>query len=266
MAEIVVNGVRTYYEEHGSGPAVVLVHGLGSTGTDLWKQHIADLARDFRVVAYDLRGSGRSEVTPGPYTISLLADDLDALIDALGLAPTALVGHSMGGAVAFEEAARHPDRVLAVVGVGAAIELPEQARAGLATRAETVERDGMNAVAETVATNGTAPAFRQARPEEFQELISLLGSNDVNGYAAQCRALVSMAITEHLGWIAAPVLLVCGELDAVSPPAVNRDAAGWIPNARVVELAGCAHIVPWEKPDELRAALRPFLLEQTASS
>jgi 3-oxoadipate enol-lactonase len=172
------------------------------------------------------------------------------------------MGHSMGSSIVLEEAGRHPDRVRAAVAVGAAIELPAQARAGLATRAETVEREGMNAVAETVATNGTAPAFREAHPEELQALVSLLAGNDVRGYAAQCRALVEMAITEHLGRIAAPVLLVCGELDAVSPPAANREAAGWIPDARVVEIPGCAHIIPWEKPDELREAARPFLLER----
>jgi 3-oxoadipate enol-lactonase len=261
MSEIDVNGVRTYCEEYGSGPSLVLVHGLGATGRDLWKKHIATLAENFRVVAYDLRGSGRSEVTPGPYTISQLADDLDALVDALGLAPAALMGHSMGGSIVLEQAARHPHRVRAVVAVGAAIDLPEQARAGLAARAETVERDGMGAVAETIATNGMAPSFREAHPEEFQEFISLLAGNDVNGYAAQCRALVEMAITEHLPRIAAPALLVCGELDAVSPPAVNREAAGQIPDARTVEVADCAHIVPWEKPDELQEAARPFLLQ-----
>ncbi len=253
--------MRTYYEEYGSGPSLVLVHGLGATGTDLWKKQIADLAGDFRVVVYDLRGSGRSEVTPGPYTIGQLADDLDGLVEALGLAPVALMGHSMGGSIVLEEAGRQPERVRAAVCVGVAIDLPEQARAGLATRAETVEREGMSAVAETVATNGLAPSFREAHAEEFQELVSLLASNDVHGYAAQCRALVEMAISEHLPRIAAPTLFVCGELDAVSPPAANRAGAARMANARVAEIPGCAHIVPWEKPDELRAAARPFLLE-----
>ena len=260
MAEMTINGVRTAYEEYGSGPSLVLVHGLGSTGTDLWKKHIAELARDFRVVAYDLRGSGRSEVTPGPYTVSLLADDLGALIGALDLAPASLMGHSMGGSIVLEEAGRHPERVRALVTVGAAIELPEQARAGLAARAETVERDGMNTVAETVATNGMAPSFREAHAEEFQEYISLLAGNDVHGYAAQCRALVEMAITAHLPRIAAPVLLVCGELDAVSPPAVNEANAAVIPDARVVQIPDCAHIIPWEKPAELLEAAHAFLL------
>ena len=69
MAEITVNGVRTWYEEVGTGEPVVLVHGLGGTGQDIWKKVLAELAETFRVVAYDLRGSGRSDAPPGPYTV-----------------------------------------------------------------------------------------------------------------------------------------------------------------------------------------------------
>lgn len=258
MAEITVNGVRTFYEEYGSGEPVVLVHGLGGTGTDIWKKVIAPLAEEFRVVAYDLRGSGKTDVTPGPYSVELLADDLDGLVSGLGLERVALLGHSLGGGIALRHAASHPDRVRAVMGAGAVAELTEQGRAGIQTRAETVESQGMAAVAETVATNGLAPSFREAHPEEFQELISLLASNKPEGYAAQCRALVAMT-KDHLPQVEAPVLLVCGELDQASPPAMNRENAAQLPNATLIEIPDCAHIIPWEKPDELLGAARPFL-------
>ncbi|MDX6617860.1 MAG: aminoacrylate hydrolase, partial [Gaiellales bacterium] len=96
----------------------MLVHGLGGTGAGIWKRQIAELAAGFRVIVYDLRGSGASEVTPGPYSIDLLADDLRALVEELGLGRTALVAHSMGGSVALAYAARYPGDVLALVGVG----------------------------------------------------------------------------------------------------------------------------------------------------
>jgi 3-oxoadipate enol-lactonase len=259
MAEIVVNGVRTVYEEHGTGDPVVLVHGLGGTGTDTWKKVIAPLAEDFRVVVYDLRGSGKSNVTPGPYSVDLLAEDLDALVSALGLGQVALIGHSLGGGIVLRHAASSPDRVRAVVTVGAVAEPLEQAKAGLEARAQTVESDGMAAVAEMVATGGLAPSFREAHPEEFQELISLLASNDPEGYAAQCRAVVAMT-ADHLPQVEAPVLLVCGELDQASPPAMNRENAARLPNATLAEVADCAHHIQWEKPDKLIAAARPFLL------
>ena len=156
----------------------MLVHGLGGTGAGIWKRQIAELAAEFRVIAYDLRGSGASEVTPGPYSIDLLADDLRALVDALGLGRAALVAHSMGGSIALAYAARYPGDVLALVAVGAPAEFPDQARAGLAARAETVEAEGMGAVAETVATNGVSPTFREGEPDEFREFVALLEGND----------------------------------------------------------------------------------------
>jgi 3-oxoadipate enol-lactonase len=239
----------------------VLVHGLGGTGADIWKRQIDDLAAEFRVISYDLRGSGRSEVTPGPYTIELLAEDLRALVEALELGNAALVAHSMGGSIALAYAARHPGDVRALVGVGAPAGFPDQARAGLAARAETVEAEGMTAVAETVATNGVSPTFREGQPSEFQALIAMLAANDPSGYAAQCRALVGLDLADRLEAITAPVLLVSGDRDGVSPPAVTEANAAAVADGRFVIVADCGHILTWEKPEELASAAWPFLRE-----
>ena len=239
----------------------MLVHGLGGTGTLLWRSQIADLAAEARVIAYDLRGSGQSEVTPGPYTIDLLADDLRSLVDALELGRVALLAHSLGGSIALAYASRSPASVRALVGVGAPVGFPDQARAGLAARAETVEADGMAAVAETVATNGVSPTFREHSPEQFQELIAMLAANDPAGYAAQCRALVGLDLAGRLGEIEAPVLFIAGDRDGVSPPAVTEANAALVPDGRGVLVEDCGHILPWEKPDALARAAWPFLRE-----
>jgi 3-oxoadipate enol-lactonase len=237
------------------------VHGLGGSAAGIWKRQIPDLATEFRVIAYDLRGSGQSEVTPGPYSIDLLSDDLRALVDALKLGRVALMAHSMGGSIALAYAARHPDDVLALVGIGAPAELPDQARAGLAARAETVEAEGMAAVAETVATNGVSPTFREQHPEEFEELIAMLAANDPRGYAAQCRALVDLDLAGRLAEITAPVLLVSGDRDGVSPPAATEANAAALPDGRFTIVEDCGHILTWEKPEALAHAAWPFLRE-----
>ena len=260
MPDIDLNGVHTYYEKRGTGAPLVLVHGLGGS-TETWKKVADPLAADFRVVAYDLRGCGRSAVPPGPYSLEQLVDDLDDLVRGLGLGSVLLMGHSMGGSLALAYAAARPGRVLGVVGVGAPSELPEAGRDGMRTRAETVETQGMGAVAETVATNGMAPSFREAHPDEFQAFVRLLGSNDPAGYAALCRVVADLDITADLGRIAPPVLLVAGTLDLVAPPAANEANLARIPDARYVPVVDCAHIVPWERPEALVEAARPFLLE-----
>jgi 3-oxoadipate enol-lactonase len=235
------------------------VHGLGGTGAGIWKRQIADLASGFRVIAYDLRGSGQSEVTPGPYTIDLLAEDLRALVAALDLGRVSLVAHSMGGSIALAYAAAYPSDVAALVGIGAPATFPEAARTGLEGRAQTVEAEGMGAVAETVATNGVSPTFREGEPEEFQELVALLASNDPAGYAAQCRALVGLDLVDRLAAITAPTLLISGDRDGVSPPAVTEANAAAIPNGTFEIVEDCGHILTWEKPPELAAAAWPFL-------
>jgi 3-oxoadipate enol-lactonase len=259
MKAIDVNGVQTAYLDQGLGDPVVLVHGLGGTATAIFKHLLAPLSGRHHVVAYDLRGSGRSSVTPGPYTVELLAEDLDALLTALDLDAVMLIGHSLGGGIVLEYAATRPDRVRAVVGIGAVTGLPEQGKVGMAARAETVESEGMAAVAETVATNGLASSFREAHPKEFRELVSLIASSDTTGYAAQCRALVAMDVTRQLPGIRCPVLLVCGEKDQASPPAANAANAALIPDARLVEFADTAHIIPWERPEDLLSELTAFL-------
>ena len=188
-----LNGHRAHVEEFGSGPPVVLVHGLGGTGASIWKHQIADLASDSRVITYDLRGSGQSEVTPGPYTIDLLAEDLRALVERARArarrARRALDGRldraRLRGALSVRRlrARRHRR----------AGDVPRPGPHGPRGRArETVESEGMGAVAETVATNGVSPTFREGDPPEFEEFIAMLEGNDPRGYAAQCRALVGL--------------------------------------------------------------------------
>ena len=261
--EVETNGVPTHVEETGSGTPLVLIHGLGGS-TALWKHLVEPLAREFRVVAYDMRGSGGTPVT-GPTSLDELEADLDALVEALDLGRVLLMGHSMSGALVLKYAADHPERTLGVVAVGAPAELPDAGREGMRTRAETVEAQGMTAIAETVATNGMAPAFREAHPDVVEAFVALLESNDPAGYAALCRVVAGLDVTGDLGRIAAPVLLVAGELDAVAPPAASEKTAAAIPNARYVPIPDCAHIVPWEQPDALLEAGLPFLREAPAS-
>lgn len=259
MAEVEIGGVRVYYERHGSRQPLVLVHGLGGTGEAVWRKVVPELALEHGVVLYDLRGSGRSEVPPGPYSLEQFVADLDGLLDHLALESAALLGHSFGGSIALEYAAVHPGRVRGLVAVGAPSEFPDATRAALRARADTVEAEGMAAVAETVARNGTAPSFQEAHPEELQALIEMLEGNDPRGYAAQCRVIADLRITGHLSAIAAPTLLLAGDRDGVAPPAANEASAALIPDARYRQVEDCGHILPWEKPDALLDAVARFL-------
>src|SRR5512140_3268314 len=103
-------GFRMYYEEHGSGFPLLLINGLGSDHLE-WLHQLPPFEARFRVVVFDNRGTGMTEIPPGPYTTAEMADDAAALLRALGIARAHVLGVSLGGMIAQEVALRHPDRV-----------------------------------------------------------------------------------------------------------------------------------------------------------
>jgi len=261
MPEVDVNGIRIHYEEQGVGPALVLVHGLGGS-TQLWHRIAPELAEHFRVVSYDLRGSGLSQKPAGPYSLALLINDLAALIGALDLAPATLIGHSMSGGLVLAYAAAHAEHVTALVGVGAVCEVPDAGREGLRERAALVREGGIADVAEAVAANGTDPSWRQRDEEAYESFRDSLAANDPEGYAALALVVADLHVSDLLEAVSAPVLLITGETDPVSPPAANLASVESLPDARYASIAECGHIAPLERPRELLEALGPFLRER----
>ena len=167
----------------------------------------------------------------------------------------------MGGSIVLAYAARYPDDVRAVVAVGAPSELPDAARAGLAARAETVEAEGMAAVAETVAgkrrlaelPSGAAGGVRGARRDARSATMP-------TGYAAQCRALVDLDLAAELPRITAPVLLLSGDRTGSHRPAATEANAGAIPDGRFTIVEDCGHILTLGAARRLCAeAAWPFL-------
>jgi pimeloyl-ACP methyl ester carboxylesterase len=120
VRDIATNGVTIHVRSGGSGPAVVLLHGYGETG-DMWAPLAADLARDHTVVVPDLRGLGLSSKPGGGFDKKTQAEDVDGVMTALGLGPADVVAHDIGNMVAFQFAARHPERVRRLVLIDAPI-------------------------------------------------------------------------------------------------------------------------------------------------
>jgi len=254
-----LNGFAAYCEEHGSGPALVLVHGLGGS-TAMFQKMSGPLSEHFRVVAYDLRGLGQSETPPLPYSITLLADDLHGLVEQLGLAQITLVGHSLGGAVAFAYAIGHPERVSALIAVAAPSATPVEQRADLEVRAEFARREGMPTMAELHARNGFPDAFRASHQEDVTTYKAIIASADADGYAGHCGVIGALDLSADVGRIRAPTLLIAGELDRVVPASAVRLTASQIPGSEYVELAGCGHLVPFERPGQLVEQIIGFVV------
>lgn len=115
MPKILSNGIQIHYQQKGSGPDVVLLHGITATLALWYTQVFPELIKQYRVTTYDLRGHGLSDMTPSGYDSFTMTQDLVGLLDGIGIQKARFVGHSFGGAVAMHLALLHPERVEGVV-------------------------------------------------------------------------------------------------------------------------------------------------------
>jgi pimeloyl-ACP methyl ester carboxylesterase len=249
--------VRLAWEEQGAGAPVLLVHGLGYTRQG-WGPLRDLLARRYRVLSYDNRGIGESEIPPGPYTVAELADDAVDVLDAAGAERAHVVGASLGGMAAQLLAAEQPERVERLVLVGTtpggagAYPLPQQTLALLAEATSLPPEVALRRFVENALAPGSPLvdevfAYRQQHPP------------DPAGWAAQAAAGAEWDADGRLGRIAAPTLVVAGTADAVVDPRNAQLLADAIPGATLSLIDGAGHLPFWERAEEFATLVERFL-------
>lgn len=256
MPLIGVGDVDLHYESHGSGEAVLLVHGLGSSGAD-WAFQVPALAPHWRVIAPDLRGSGQSAKPAGPYSVAGFAGDLWRLLDVLGIERAHLVGFSLGGAVALEMALQQPERVRRLVSINS---LPsyrvDHWRKWLEVHLQlaAVRWLGLPRTARGVAAR-LFPNDWQAPMRE--RVATVVGSNPVPAYLDSVRALVGWCALSRMQQLRAPWLMLAAEHD-YTPLAEKRAYAARL-GAEFVVIRGSRHGTPFDAIHATNACLQAFL-------
>jgi 3-oxoadipate enol-lactonase len=251
-------GSNVYYEVIGDGPPIIFVHGLGGTG-NVWHAQRQGLARYFKVITLDLPGSGRSAKNERTYSMERWADQVIGLADALKLKEFAVVGHSMSTILAQKVAAKIGPRLSALVLCGPLTELPPAGKEAFIKRAESVIKDGMLAVADTVLGGALTPATREANAALAGLYREVLLSNDPACYAGQCQALISGSARADQPKIKCPTLILLGDQDGVTPLSMARAVAAAIVGCRIRIVPATAHLTMAERPELFNAALVDFL-------
>lgn len=245
---------------HG-GPSrhtVVLSHALGCD-MDMWDGLANHLALDCRVICYDHRGHGGSDAPPGPYTMAELADDAARLLGELDTGPVVWVGLSMGGMVGQELALRHPGLVAALVVANSTSGYPEAARTMWRERIAKVEAEGVEAIADAVMGRYFDDAFRSANPATVARFRRRVASTDAVGYAGCCAAVGGVDTSGRLAGIAVPTLVIAGERDAGTPPAMSEAIAQSVPGARLAVILDATHLSAIEQPARFNGLVRDFI-------
>jgi 3-oxoadipate enol-lactonase len=248
-----------HYELHGdSGPAIVLIHGLGSSLRD-WEHQTEALAARYRVLAVDLRGHGRSS-RDGDIDISIagFSNDICALLRALGLRAY-VAGISMGTAVAFQLAVDHPDHVLGLIiinggPVGLSATDPAHQRE-IEVRTAAVRTHGM-ATLGVILGERLLPGPTHARARgSFAERWA---TNDPDIYLASLGALVGWTVRDRLATLTIPCGVIAADRD-YTPLSFKEAYAKEIPNAELVVISDSGHMTTHDQPEALATAMLGFL-------
>jgi pimeloyl-ACP methyl ester carboxylesterase len=262
MPHLRVNGAELHYESAGSGPeTVVFSHGLLWSG-EMFRAQVRHLSSRYRVVTYDHRGQGRSETTPAGYDMDNLAVDAAGLLEAVGAVPCHFAGLSMGGFVAMRLAARRPELLRSCI--------------LLETSAGTEAQAGRFRLLNwAVRLVGARPLVGQvmpilfgrsfladpARAAERAEWAGRLAALPRSVHRAVAGVIERRAIFDELPRIRVPTLILVGEEDAPTPPAMAEVIRDAVPGSRLVQIPRAGHTSTVENPGAVNAALDAFLGE-----
>jgi 3-oxoadipate enol-lactonase len=237
-------------------PVVFLAPSLGTTW-EMWDGLASELSSTYHVVRFDTRGHGRSPVPPGPYTMVDLASDVEALADSLDIERFAVVGLSLGGAIAQQLALTSPSRLTAAVLCCTVPVFGDPA--GWAERAALVRSSGMSVLAEPTKGRWFNQRFRSEQPDQVDRFIDMITGMDAEGYASCCEALAGFDVTDQLGRIAVPTRVVAGADDQVATVAACGQMSAAIPGADLVVIEDASHIASAAQPEEFRRAVTEHL-------
>lgn len=245
----------------GAGPLVVFLHGIGGDRST-WAQQLPAFADRYTAVAWDARGYGDSDDYEGPLRFADMADDLARLIDGFAVGQAHIVGTSMGGRIALEAYARHPDRfaTLTLAGVHASFGSfsPEKQRAFVDQRRKPLQEDGL-----TPAEIAPGAVARLAGPNVSEDAkaaaIAAMSRLHVDSYIKTVTATTGYDREHVLAEISVPTLVIGGEHDPLTPPDLTREVADKIAGAEYRTIYDVGHLGNLENPVEFNRLLDAFL-------
>ncbi|MEX2482567.1 MAG: 3-oxoadipate enol-lactonase [Gammaproteobacteria bacterium] len=240
-----------------AAPVILFSNSLGAN-LSMWQPQADHFSDRFRVVRYDQRGHGQSEVPDGPYSFDDLVADVLALADALGIGRFHFVGLSMGGMTALGLALARPDRLLSVTAANCVAGFPDEGRKVWDDRIKNVAEHGLEPLLDATLERWFTAPTRAARPAEMTAVREMVAATPVPGYLGCCAAIQALDYTDRLAAITTPMLFIGSTHDVSTPPAAMQAMQAAVNGSRYVEL-DAAHVSNLGQPAAFNRALEDFL-------
>lgn len=257
---IKANGIRIAYAEDGpaDGPALMMSHSLSASGA-MWEPQLPALTDKYRVIRVDTRGHVQTEVPPGDYTLDQLADDMLGVMDGLGIEKAHYCGLSMGGMIGQTLGLKAPERFKTLVLCDTSSGYPPGGSTMWADRVQGARTNGLEATIDVTIDRWFSPGFVKSSPDVIEGVKKMILATPVEGYCGCSMAISKLALTERLGEINVPTLVIVGEDDPGTPVGMSEVIRDGIPGAQLVVLPVARHLANMEDVDGFNKALRTFL-------
>ena len=258
--QIEANGITINYRIDGpeNAPWLVFSNSLATT-LAMWDEQTAALQDRFRVLRYDQRGHGGSDVPAGRYAFDTLLADAIGLLDALSIAKAHCAGLSMGGATALGLAERHPDRFDRIVVADSPCQSTPQSSQQWEERIAVAQQEGIEALVEPTIARWFPAETVAKNPPHVDKVRAMIRATPVDGFIGCAAALAAHDYASAVASVKRPVLFMAGEKDGATPAAM-RKLNEKLPGSRFVELPGAGHISNMDRPAEFTRAVRDFLV------
>lgn len=261
MPKMRVNDINLYYQVNGVGQSLFFIHGLGSSARD-WELQVQEFSKTYQVITWDLRGHGQSDKPAGPYSLPMFAADAAGLLKALNIKSAHVVGLSLGGGIAFQLAIDYPELVRTMVIVNSAPELVIRTlkdRIAIWQRFAIVRLLGMRKMGQVLSKRLFPKDEQMSLRTTFVERWA---ENDPRAYQEAMRAMVGWSVTDKLGSIKCPTLVISADQD-YTPVAVKERYTKLMPNAELVIIPDAHHATPVEQPEKFNAVLMDFIVKHS---
>lgn len=265
MPKVSLNGTGIYYQQDGVEPPVFLLfNGAGCT-TRTWGEMAEGLAGMGRVIRFDARGAGQSDLPEEPYTLETLAADGLALLDYLRIQRTIIIGHAFGGRVAQIFTRDYPDRVSALIICGTGGHFPPRL-SSIPGHVQDPESSDRTTREEVFLTNFCGSQFRNQQPERARRLLDEVWTDRTTPAAAELRRQAIQTTPSHTYWgttpASVPVLLLYGTEDRFGTAENANDLAKRLEQARLVWIDGAGHMAIREQPEHMLKEITNFIREK----
>jgi 3-oxoadipate enol-lactonase len=258
--KITANGISMNYQLEGSAsaPVVTLSHSL-ATNLSMWDPQVPALTSRYRVLRYDTRGHGGTDAPEGPYSLEQLAEDVKALLLALGIARTHFIGLSMGGMIGQILGLQNPQILHSLVLCDTSSRVPPEAKPMWEERIKVARTQGMEPHVEPTIGRWFTLPFREKRPDVVDPVRVMIRATNPRGYIGCSQAIAALNLTDRLHAVSVPTLVVVGEDDPGTPVAASRTIHEKIKGSELVILKSASHLSNTEQAEAFNRAVTAFL-------